>query len=167
MRKLNREQCLKLHEATKALPTEFAAVPLQLGMQRDPWRVALASMLLCRAKRVQAERVLRILLTRWPTPADLMRAEIKAVQEAVRPCGLHRARARILQRFCAVWLGDHWHAMQGMPGVGMYVADAIGLFCFDDTDLESSDHVLREYADRALAQRADTTQLTPDTYQEA
>ena len=105
----------------------------------------MASMLLCRTRRAQAEPVLKELLHRYPTPEALCRSE--DLETLVRPCGLHRNRARQLQRFSCVWLGDGWSEMLGMPGVGLYVADAVGLFCLGCTELESSDTVLREYAE--------------------
>ena len=117
--------------------------PLQLSLGGCPWRVAVGSMLLCRTRRVQAEPVLRKLLARYPVPELLCRAE--DIEEIVRPCGLYRNRARQLVRFSSLWLSDGWEEMRELPGVGIYVADAVGLFCFGDTELECVDEVLVEY----------------------
>lgn len=119
--------------------------PLQACLGGCPWRVAVASMLLCRIWRAQAESALRELLHRWPDAVALCRAE--GLEWVLLPCGLHRNRARQLQRFSCLWLGDGWEEMRELPGVGLYVADAVGLFCLGCTDLESSDEVLRGYAD--------------------
>lgn len=118
--------------------------PLQLSLGRCPWRVAVASMLLCRTRYIQAKSTLKELLGRYPTPSALCCAE--DIEDIVRPCGLYRNRARQLTRFSCMWLGDGWSEMQELPGVGIYVADAVGLFCFGCTELESFDAVLREYA---------------------
>ena len=120
--------------------------PLQAGLGGCPWRVAIASMLLCRTRRVQAEPVLRELLFRWPTAAALAVAE--GVEEVCRPCGLHRQRARQLQRFSNEYLADWWKDLRELTGVGVYVADAVSLFCFGETNLESKDNVLSDYARR-------------------
>lgn len=124
-----------------------SALPLQVSLDRCPWRVAVASMLLCRTRRAQAEPVLKELLTRWPTVADLARAE--GLEEVVRPCGLHVMRSRILQRFSVGLLADWWTDMRELPGMGgLYVVDAVSLFCFDCVDLRSSDGVLKTYRNK-------------------
>lgn len=97
---------------------------------------------------MQAEPTLRTLLRLYPTPEALCRAE--DIEELVRPCGLYRNRARQLVRFSSLWLGDSWSEMRELPGVGIYVADAVGLFCFGCTELECYDAALRGYAECLL-----------------
>ena len=113
-----------------------------------PWRVSVASMLLCRTTRRQAEPALLELLRRWPGPEFLCRADLLEVESVVRPCGLYRNRARQLTRFSSLWLGDGWEDLRDLCGVGVYVADAVGLVCLGCTELESKDHALRSLADR-------------------
>ena len=125
--------------------------PLQLGMGIDPWRVAVCSMLLCRSRRMQAQPVLQVLLNFWPSAPHLARANESEVEAVVRPCGLQRNRARQLIRFSSLYLADTWQDMRELPGVGAYVADAVGLFCLGCTELDSSDGVLRKYAESLCA----------------
>lgn len=142
MRGITREMC-RAAKVSNAL--DFAARPLQIGMGGCPWRVAVASMLMCRTQRAQAEPVLRRLLNKWPAPADLARAE--GLEEVVKPCGLYRNRARQLPRFSSLWLSDGWTFLSELPGCGVYVTDSVGLFCFGMTELESVDYVLKGYVD--------------------
>ncbi len=121
------------------------SAPLQTFMGRDSWRVAIASMLLCRTRRIRVEWVMLDLLKRWPGPEYLCRADAEEVERVVRRCGLHRTRARQLIRFSCLYLGDGWEELQELPGVGVYVADAVGLFCLGCTELESKVAVLRAY----------------------
>ena len=129
-------------------PIVLGLYPLQLGLGKSPWHVAVASMLLCRTRQVQAEPVLRELLDRWPW------AQVMAVSEGlegvVKPCGLHRNRARQLQRFSVAWLGDSWNTMEDLPGVGVYVADAVRVFCFDGMEVLSKDRVLLDYVSKRV-----------------
>lgn len=125
-------------------PPSFSEYPIQLGMGKDVWRVAVASMLLNRTQRRQVEPVLKELLTAWPTPEALSRAE--GLEAVVRPCGMHVSRARQLVRFSSNWMADWWNDLRDLPGVGVYCADAVGLFCFSCVELESTDHVLHRYA---------------------
>lgn len=122
---------------------------LQESLGGCPWRVAIASMLLCRTTRRQAAPALRELLYRYPSAEALCRAE--DVEDIVRPCGLQRNRARQLTRFSGLWLSDSWDYLRELPGVGLYVADAVGLVCLGCTELESTDHALVSLARRLNA----------------
>ncbi len=124
-------------------PPVFGLSPLQLGMP-TPWHVAVASMLLCRTKRYQAETSLIRLLSRWPTPWLLALAD-DSLELVVAPCGMQRRRARQLRRFSSKYL-ESWQRLRDLPGVGAYVHDAVGLFCLGLTDLDSNDEVLRAWA---------------------
>lgn len=137
-------------------PPRFDGTLLQSGMGCDVWRVAIASMLLCRTRRVQAEPVLRELLLRWPDAPSLCRAETYALEAIVRPCGLQRNRARQLSRFSCSYLGDSWGYFHELPGVGVYVTDAVAVFCFNSREVRSGDHALAAYVEtRMLDQQAE------------
>lgn len=127
--------------------------PLQLGMGRSPWRVAVASILLHRARYGQASRVLEAVLIRWSTPAELGRADSGELEQVLRPCGFQKNRARQLARMSMAYIGDAWNDLRDLPGVGAYTSDAVGLFCFERTALESNDGALREYAHGKAAAR--------------
>lgn len=126
-------------------PVGWCDGPLQLAMGGCPWMVAVSSMMLCRTRRTQAEPVVREVFLRYPTPGDLCRAD--GLENLLRPCGLHCSRARRLRRFSSTWFSE-WAELYDLPGVGAYVHDAVGLFCFGCTDLESNDRVLRSYVER-------------------
>ena len=121
---------------------------LQAGLGGCPWRVAVASILLNRTTRRQVEPVLVELLERWPGPVELAMADRAELADCIRPLGLQYNRARTLIRFSAEFLEDGWDDLRDLPGVGPYVADAVGLVCFGCTDLESSDRALAAYADK-------------------
>ena len=124
----------------------FTARPLQSGLGGYPWMVAVASILLNRARWLQAAPVLANLIGEWPTPEMLALADAAHLERIVRPCGLHHNRARVLIRMSGLWNSSAWADIRDLPGVGVYVADAVGLFCFGCTELESNDHVLRDWA---------------------
>lgn len=144
MRQLLREDLLAIPRCAKP---RFDCAPIQAGFNRDPWMVAVASMLLCRTRRSQMEPVVRRLFEEFPGPAELARARAEYLEQILRPLGLQRNRARQLSRFSAMWFGG-WRELRELPGVGVYVADAVGLLCFGDTDVESGDPALRKYADQ-------------------
>jgi 3-methyladenine DNA glycosylase/8-oxoguanine DNA glycosylase len=131
------------------MPTEICTEtrPLQAGLYGSPWHVIVASQLLCRTRRSCADSVFAELIERWPTPADLARADSPELEALLQPLGLYRNRARQLIRMSFQWIEGNWEDARELAGVGKYVADAIGLFCFGCTDLVSDDHALVKYAD--------------------
>jgi hypothetical protein len=104
--------------------------PLQIGLGGSPWRVTVASILICRARRTSAEPVLWDLLDAWPDPEALGAAPSEAVEDIVRPLGLHRNRARHLIRLSQRWHTDSWSELRDLPGVGEYVEDSVRLCSF-------------------------------------
>lgn len=140
--RLLREEC---RTKVCSTPPRYDGRLLQEGLGGCPWRIIVASVLLCRARRAQAEPALRELFRRWPNPASLCRADADEVAEVVRPCGLHRNRARTLMRMSTLWFSDAWSDVRDLPGVGIYVADAVGVFCFDSEEVLSGDRALLAY----------------------
>lgn len=140
--------------ATKFSPHwNVAARPIQVGLGRDPWKVAIASIMLCRTRREQMEDVLAEMLDIYQAPPDLAYAQEDALQTMLRPLGFHRQRARQMQRFSQKYTSTDWSDLRELPGVGKYVADSVGLFCFGCVQLESTDHALKAYADKFAGAR--------------
>lgn len=136
----------------------LSEVPIQVGLGGSPWRVLVASSLLCRARREQIAPVLGHILKRWPTWAELGRADGAELEGAVRPCGLHRQRARQLQRMAVQYQSECWEEVKDLPGVGAYVSDCVGVFCLGRIDgTESTDKAVLERA----AQIARSPQRAP------
>lgn len=141
---VTRERCREVEKISRG--PSFGLWPLQLGMGGCPWRTAVCAMFLCRTRRTQAEPILREVLERWPTAADLAHADESALEQMVRPLGLQRNRARQLVRFSSRYLTDGWEDLEELPGVGVYVLDSVRIFVFHEYDgLRSSDSVLAEY----------------------
>lgn len=147
---MTRDELLPCCKAEVVL--RYDLTPLQLGMDRHPYYVAVASMLMCRTRRLQAEPVLRELLRRWPVPSFLAASDTAELEQVVRPCGLHRNRSRMMQRFANRWLSA-WTVFEELPGCGgTYIADAVRLFCLNDVLLHGTDGVLHEYARKVAGQ---------------
>lgn len=132
-----------LIKATKYSGHRCDLSPIQVGMGRDPWKVIVASQLLQRTRR--NERITKELFDWWPTPGALAASDT-ALEDLLRPLGLHRVRARQLQRMSLRYAEWAFEDIRDLPGCGPYVCDAVGLFCYGCTDLDSSDEVLHEYA---------------------
>lgn len=133
---------------------DFDAVPIQCGLGGCPWRVCVASILLNRTRRVAMQPVLVKLLARYSDPPSLAKADRREIADLLRPLGFQHTRATRLVRFSQVFLTDTWKDLRDLPGVGPYVADAVGLACFGCTELTSGDGALMEHARRLRAEGA-------------
>lgn len=144
MIELPRLTCKEL--SSKSGAPSFDGHPLQVGMGKCPWRVAVASVLLNRTHVRQARPALRELLSLWPNAASLSKADPWSVSPIVHSCGFGERRTKTLIALSTQWCTDLWTDMRDLTGVGAYVSDAVGLFCFGCTELQSTDPVLKEYA---------------------
>lgn len=130
------------HEAEKGNKAPiFTLWPVQLGLAPSPWRVAVASILLNRTRCLQVRPVLQRVLQSYPCPQAMCIAD--DLEELTRPCGLHRQRSRQLVRFSNMYLEGEWQDFRELPGVGVYVHDAVALFCFGQLDIASQDIALQ------------------------
>ncbi|MDR7400004.1 MAG: A/G-specific adenine glycosylase [Armatimonadota bacterium] len=102
---------------------------------RDPYKVAVAELMLRRTRAEVVERVYREFVRRWPDPRALSQARAGAIVATLRPLGLRwRARnivsiARILRAVPdpgAVFRQPE--TLAGLPGVGEYVSAAVASF---------------------------------------
>lgn len=93
------------------------------------------------------------LARRWPSPADLCVADRAQLEEALRPLGLFRRRARSLVGMADEWLcggppRDADDVARRMPGCGKYAADSWAIFVDGRTDVTVTDGKLAWYLAR-------------------
>lgn len=124
----------------------YDARPLQDGLGGCPWRVAVASIMLCRARKASVSYVLRDFFRNWPTASVAAVADAEHVASVIQPLGLYNSRARQLTRLSMRWETGAFDDMRDLPGVGPYVADAVGLVCFGCTDVVSGDLAMYAFA---------------------
>lgn len=124
-----------------ATPTRYSYTQyLQAKLGKDPWKVTIASMLIRQLSRNDAELAFWMLLDAYPRAEYLCRASVAPVLQV---CPVYPTKARQLIRFSSAYLGEGWETFQELPGVGEYVADAVGVFCFGYGDIASKD--LQDY----------------------
>lgn len=95
---------------------------------RDPFRVLVAEVLLQRTRADAVVSVYGELFQRWPTARRLARAQVRSIAAVIRPLGLAYRAPRLRQ--LARTIADRREvprdagALQRLPGVGRYVANA-------------------------------------------
>ena len=102
----------------------------------EPWRVAVTGIVTERAAK-HAPAALAKLFSLAPDPVSMAALEWREVVSVLQCVWRRHLKARNLLAFSRRWLMDDWSDMRELPGVGLYVADCVGLFCFGDLDLES------------------------------
>lgn len=154
MIELPREACLAASARAAGTAPTFDRFPLQTGLGGCPWRVAVASVMLNRTRGPQARPVLRRFLARWPDAAAAADADVLDVADVLAPSGFQYRKARSVVALSRRWVLGGWSDARDLPGVGAYVADAVGMFCFGCLELDSQDRVLRRYADEVVRKRS-------------
>lgn len=113
-----------------------------------PWALLLCCILLNQTSRVQVDPVLARLLGRFPDAASLAAADASALEEILRPLGLHRKRSVAVIAFSAAFLKGEWRRPEELPGIGRYASDAHQIFCEGRwREAQPHDHALRWYVE--------------------
>jgi A/G-specific adenine glycosylase len=89
---------------------------------RDPYRTLIAEILLVRTRRDVVLRVYEDFLKRFPDPCTLKVAELKQIEEVIRPLGLIK-RAKYLKQLAEVMCGVDFtpDLLKKIKGVGPYI----------------------------------------------
>lgn len=103
--------------------------------ESEPYKLAVAEILLQKTRAASALPVYEFTLQRFPSALDLADADVTALKETLRPIGLSQKRATQLRTMAQeiVRLGDavfdDWRLLiLHVPGLGAYAARAIACF---------------------------------------
>lgn len=107
-----------------------AACSLEHG--GDAWRLLVMARLSAQCTDARVNIVSRVLFDRFPTAQAMADADLTAVEDVVRPCGLYRMKAKdiknmsreILDRFGGEIPSD-MDSLLSLPGVGRKIANLI------------------------------------------
>jgi endonuclease-3 len=99
---------------------------------RDPWQLLVATVLSAQCTDQRVNQVTPALFARWPTPAAMAEAPIDELEEAVRPTGFFRNKARAVRDAARVLVSRHGgevprdlEALVELPGVGRKTAKVV------------------------------------------
>ena len=127
---------------------------LEWRTTRDPYAILVSEVML---QQTQVARVVRYyprFLARFPDPATLARAPLRAVLEQWSGLGYNR-RAQALQRAAQVLVRDHGGsvpadraALQRLPGIGPATAGALLAFAFEQPVVFIETNIRRVFLDQ-------------------
>jgi endonuclease III len=138
------ELIAKEHARFKDAPYDLNRTPLQLGTP-GPWRVTITSIL--SQRYVERSRAyITTFFDIFKGPFDVANTNWTEVHTIIEPLFSRSSRkARQLVQLCDQWWRGSWTDLRDLPGVNLYVADCVGLFCFGDTSIESGSRDLLDY----------------------
>lgn len=118
---------------------------------RSPFELLVATVLAAQCTDERVNALTPALFRRFPGPSALARAEAADVEEAVRPTGFYRNKAKALKGLAAALVARHggdvpetMEALTALPGVGRKTAWILRGACFDAADaLPVDTHVAR------------------------
>ena len=101
-----------------------------LEYQGDPWRLLVMARLSAQCTDARVNIVSRELFSIFPTAEDMAHADVAAIEEIVKPCGLYRMKAKNIKDAAVIVTRDHGgvipDTMEGLltlPGVGRKIAN--------------------------------------------
>ena len=99
---------------------------------RDPWQLLVATVLSAQCTDQRVNQVTAELFRRWPTPAAVAEAPFAELEEAVRPTGFFRNKARAVCETAQILVSRHGgdvpqelEALVELPGVGRKTAKVV------------------------------------------
>jgi len=113
---------------------------------KESWKILVANILLNRTRGIVVRSVLKEVFRRWPFLEDLRDADVKELEEVLRPCGLQRRKASLIKKMLREF------AMNGfskdLPGIGRYAIESWRIFVLGERDFVPEDKQLRLYLKR-------------------
>lgn len=124
---------------------------LQEELRSDPWKMLVACVLLNQTHYKNVRKVIWDLFETWPTPEAMASADVAALTEHIRICGLYNRRAASLVKMAAQIVADpDWRQHPDrLFGVGKYAMDSWRIFVLGDMAVTPADKELKRYLEWA------------------
>lgn len=136
-------------EIIKRLKEEYPDAGCTLDYDQA-WKLLVSVRLAAQCTDARVNVVVEGLYEKYPTVEALAEADVDAVEEIVRPCGLGRSKARdicacmkILQEKYGGYVPDDFDALLALPGVGRKSANLIMGDVFGKPAIVTDTHCIR------------------------
>lgn len=117
---------------------------------RDPFETLVSTMLSARVRDEMTDKVLPMVMERWPDARSMARARPKEVARTIMEIGLHRIKSVRLVEAARALLTRHdglvprdLDALTRLPGVGRKTAGCVMVYAFGDPAIPVDTHVHR------------------------
>ena len=101
-------------------------------------------MLLNLTNRKQVDTIRDELISKYPTPEDMMNANQSELAELLKPLGLYNRRAKSLKKMSEGYVKG-FKSVDELYGIGQYAKDSWEIFQNSNTNINPTDKVLLAY----------------------
>ena len=141
---------VKMEKVTEILKTVYPDAACALKYEGDPWRLLVMGRLSAQCTDKRVNEVCESLFVTYPTAEAMANADLFALSEAVRPCGLHRTKGEnlrdaskmLIERFGGK-LPDTMDELLLFPGVGRKIANLLLGDIFGKPAVVADTHCIR------------------------
>ena len=121
---------------------------LQEDLWPNEWKILVACLLHNQTSRKQVDKVYQNLFQKYPTAKHLGNADLKELQNLIKPLGMWKRRSVTLQRFSKEYSNGSWITPKDLYGCGKYAEDVWNVFCTGNwKKVEPTDKALNKYCD--------------------
>ena len=115
----------------KLLDKFYPDVPSPLEHE-DPYTLLVAVILSARCTDLRVNQITPILFAKADTPKEMVKLDVKEIQEIIRPCGLSPAKSKNIHRMSEILLEEYsgkvpksFEKLEALPGVGHKTASVV------------------------------------------
>jgi endonuclease-3 len=117
---------------------------------RDPFEVLIFTIISQRTRDEQTTVASQRLLSKFPTPKDLAKADVRQIQKLIKPAGFYRVKAGKIKEVCKILedrfdgaVPDDFDSLMSLPSVGRKTANCVLVFGFKIPAIPVDTHVHR------------------------
>ncbi len=133
---------------------------------RSPFQLLISTILSAQCTDARVNQVTQSLFKKYPTPEAFVQAESEDLEEAIRPTGFFRNKAKNIQACCASLIRDHggrvpetMEELTALAGVGRKTANVILGNCFGVPGIVVDTHFGRLSRRMGLTQESDPVKV--------
>ncbi len=147
---LSRKKKERAEEISKQLKTLYPDAVCALEFEGDPFRLLVMARLSAQCTDKRVNEVSIPLFKQFPSVKAFADADIKSLEEAVRPCGLYRTKAAQIKEMSRVLIEQYGgkvphqkEELMALPGVGEKIANLMLGDVFGDPHIVADTHCIR------------------------
>lgn len=121
-----------------------------LEYEDEPWKLLIMARLSAQCTDARVNIVSKELFGKFPTLEDVASANITALEEAVRPCGLYKTKAKSIKETAEILVRDYggkvpetMDELLSLPGVGRKIANLMLGDVFGQPNIVTDTHCIR------------------------
>ena len=121
----------KVEKIQRILADRYPETPVPLD-HKDPYTLLIAVLLSAQCTDARVNQVTPSLFAAADNPRDMVKLEVDAIRQIIRPCGLSPAKSKNIHRLSEMLLEFHggevpqsFEALEELPGVGHKTASVV------------------------------------------